>query len=140
MKKQINSVSICSLKSIRYVATLCAMLSAIGAGARNIPSMDSHGVSKEIKAEIKSENCLNRNIYPYDQMNSGESVNEEVKMQICEWMNGRSYWNTDEPALNVQPSNETGKVTNRDQLSEKKIMNDLPFIFNAENYIPESEF
>ena len=96
MKKQNNSVNILSVKTRICVTVLCAFLSATEVNANNYSSADLNTISKEIKAESKNENGLNKNLTNWVANNEDEVAEVEVIDAIAQWIADSSYWSSDD--------------------------------------------
>ncbi len=141
MKKQINSVSNSTVKSILSATVLCAMLSATGVNANNYSSVDSNIFSEDKRADPKTETGLIRSSESYITSNSSETVKNEISIVIEQWMAESAYWSADDTLPNDRKESESkGKDIKSVHLNPKISMEKVPFIFKAENYISDSEF
>ncbi len=141
MKKQINSVSSSTVKSILSATVLCAMLSATGVSANNYPSIDSNIILKDNRADPKTESGLIRGSESFTTGNSSENVNNEISTVIEQWMAESAFWNKEDSlSYDLQESVSKEQEIKSGHLNPKISMEKVPFIFNAENYISDSEF
>jgi len=141
MKKQINSVTILSVKNRIAVTVLCAFLGATEVNANNYSSAALHTISKEIKSEVKNENGMNRTTAPWVSQNSREVVKEQITDVIAQWMADSSYWSSEDSVTNDQNESEKNvKTVTTTQCTGHFQGENKPYVFNAESYIPNSEF
>ena len=141
MKKQINSVGIWSVKSGLKVTVLCAILGATEVNASNYSSAALNSDSKEVKAELKYENVMGRNSIPFVSVNDNRNSKEPITSIISNWMSNSSYWSPDDSLLNSRKiSDKKEKTVKSDQAQDNHSAENKPFLFNAENYIHNSEF
>ncbi len=141
MKKQINSVSIWSVKSGFKVTVLCALLGATEVNASNNLSFSLNSDSKGIKTEVKDENVTSRNNTSWVSGNSDLNVQEQVTAVITQWMSDGSYWSSDDSLLydpKASPINE--KVLNNDQPSDDHKIENESGLINAKSYIAGFKF
>ena len=140
MKKQINSVSIWSVKSGFKVTVLCALLGATEVNASNNLSFSLNSDSKGIKTEVKDENVTSRNNTSWVSGNSDLNVQEQVTAVITQWMSDGSYWSSDDSMLNDQKTAHTKNVLNREQQSDNHPVENESGIINAKSYIAGFKF
>ena len=141
MKKQINSVSIWSLKSGFTVTVLCALLGATEVNANNNLSSTLNSGSKGIKTEVKDENVTNRNSTSWVSRNSDLNVKGQITTVITQWISEGSYWSSDDSLLydpKASPINE--KVLNNDQPSDDHKIENESGLINAKSYIAGFKF
>ena len=133
MKKQINSVSIWSVKSGFKVTVLCALLGTTEVNASNNLSLSLNFDSKGIKTEVKDENVTARN--------SDLNVEEQISAEITQWISDGSYWSSDDSMLNDQKMAHYKKeVLNIDQSSGQLSIEQESGIINAKSYIAGFKF
>ena len=141
MKKQINSVSIWSVKSGFKVTVLCALLGATEVNANNNLSSMLNSGSKGIKTEVKDENGTNRNSTSWVSRNNELNVKEQITTVISQWMSDGSYWSSDDSLLNDQkiPYNKE-KILKNDQSSDNHPIENESGLINAKSYIAGLKF
>jgi hypothetical protein len=140
MKKQINSVSNFSVKSILSAAILCAMFGASGVNANNNPSVKINNNSRDIPTDIKAETAINKGTAPARESKSEVIGKNEMTLVIEQWMEDRSYWSQDDSSVNHLNNCFNGKRPDNFRIAEKIVNEKFPFTFNAASFIPESEF
>jgi hypothetical protein len=141
MKKQTNSVSKSSVKGILSAAIICAMFSASGVNANNYPSVNLDNISKNPKADQKTESGLIIGSEPSDSGNGQATVKNEITVIIEQWMEDSSYWSSDDSLMSHLMQSEISLKTDKKENSgEKTWVSIAPYIFKAQNFIPESEF
>ena len=102
MKKQINSVSNSTVKSILSATVLSVMLGATGVNANNYHSTDSNSVSKDSRADPKTETGLIRSSESLITNNSSETVKNEISLVIEQWMAESAFWSTEDSVPNAK--------------------------------------
>jgi hypothetical protein len=141
MKKQTNSVSKSSVKSILSAAILYAMFSASGVNANNYPSVNLNNVSKNPKADPKTESGLIKGSEPSDSGSGQAIVKNEMTVIIEQWMEDSSYWSSDDSLMShLMQSEISPKPDKKENSGEKTWISIAPYIFRAQSFIPESEF
>ncbi len=141
MKKQINSASIWSMKTSISFTVLITLLSATEVNAKNYDSADFSKVSKEVKVENRNENVNNKNLSTWMANNDEAIVEEEIIDVIAQWIEDGSYWSSDDSVVNNQIFSGNLDKSERSQNRVNAFpIQDKPFVFNAESYIPQSEF
>ena len=139
MKKQINAVTIMSVKSKISVIILCALLGAAEVNANNYSSLASNSISREIRPENKNE--MNKNSTPYSINNTDEEVEVNVLEAMEQWIANGSYWSSEDTLSNeVKVPGDNKVVTKNTTNSNTPKIESNPFIFNAKSYISNSEF
>ncbi len=141
MKKQINSVGSTSVKSILSATVLCTILGVTGVNANNYPSIDLNNASKDQRADLKAESSMNRISSPIIAMNKENVVKEEVTLVISQWMADSSYWSSDDSSMNRPVQTEVSpKLVKSMGKSPGTEYKNVPYIFNAQSFISDSEF
>ncbi len=141
MKKQNNSVNIMSVKSRISVTVLCALLGATEVNANNNSSSDLNSISKEVKAEPKNENGLNRNLTTWVANNEEEVAEVKVIDAIAQWIADSSYWSSDDSlSADQKVSENRGQMFRSNSNTGKISAGNKTYFFNAEPYILNSEF
>jgi hypothetical protein len=141
MKKQINSASIWSMKTSISLTVLITLFGATEVNAKNYDSAEFSKASKEVKVENSEENVNNKNLAPWVVNNDEAIVDEEIIDVIAQWIVDGSYWSPDDSIVNKQifSVNLDKSEWNQNRAKALPIQN-KPFVFNAESYIPQSEF
>jgi len=141
MKKQINSASIWSMKTSISLTVLITLFGATEVNAKNYDSAEFSKASKEVKVENSEENVNNKNLSPWVANNDEAIVDEEIIDVIAQWIVDGSYWSSDDSIVNKQifSVNLDKSEWNQNRAKALPIQN-KPFVFNAESYIPQSEF
>ena len=141
MKKQINSVSIWSVKSGFKVTVLCALLGTTEVNASNNLSLSLNFDSKGIKTEVKDENVNNRNNSSWVSRNSDLNVKGQITTVITQWISDGSYWSSDDSTRNdPKLSLVNTKDLNIDQSSGNLPSENESDIINAKSYIAGFKF
>lgn len=141
MKKQINSASIWSMKTSISLTVLITLSGATEVNAKNYDSADFSKVSKEVKVENREENVNSKNLAPWVANNDEAIVEEEIIDVIAQWIVDGSYWSSDDSLENkkILSGNLEKSDWNQNRANALPVQN-KPFGFNAESYIPQSEF
>jgi len=140
MKKQINSVSNWSVKSIITLTILSAVLCTFGAKANNKPSVAINAVNVETKSGTGVESGMNGIAEISDgaieEYNAANFVEAELALESDSWMNSNSESDIEAVPYNAQEyvdadlALETESWTNCDA----EIQNDV-VLYNAEEYV-----
>ena len=86
MKKQINSVSNWSVKSIITVTILSAMLCTFGANANNKPAV-ANAVTMKVESENTTESLMNSMAERTNEYKAADFVQADLVSEIGLWMN-----------------------------------------------------
>lgn len=140
MKKQNNSVTIMSVKSRISVTVLCAILGAAEVNASNYSTVDLNTISKEVKADPKNENGVNK--FSVWTGNNNDVVEEElITDAITKWMSDSSYWSSEDTLSNDRKISDNGsKVVKRENSKGNSLKEYNPFKFDSGSFILNSEF
>ncbi len=141
MKKQNNSVNALSVKSMFSVTLLCALLGGTEIKASTYQSAYLNNITKEVKTEPKNENALNGTSVMAANPIHEAIQEEEISDVISRWMSGNSFWSSEVSESTYVFSAEVKEKVAKTEVKKAKIQNtDKIFLFNAENYIVNSEF